>query len=216
MAITVACSCGKSFLVKDEAVGKRTKCRYCGALLDIKESTELPSDDDRPEDQGHRLPVLWLGVGVFCVALIAGAIVLDGKMKVDWANEEVASTVQKARQAADQKQWDKALGLLREALGIARATKFGDAHKFMAMVEGAKANELVALRVEEARKAVDLQQWDEATRLLNDAIAINKATKIDEAQRLLSKLRETVAKQEAEQRASQEREREAEEELVLL
>src|SRR5690348_9992307 len=38
MAISFACSCGKSFRAKDELAGKRTKCPACGQVLVIPSS----------------------------------------------------------------------------------------------------------------------------------------------------------------------------------
>ncbi|MDB5313095.1 MAG: hypothetical protein JWO38_7297 [Gemmataceae bacterium] len=65
MPIAFSCACGKSFQVKDEFTGKRTKCPTCGAGLTVPESTAPVSAedeafrmlDDGPEpDQPARLP----------------------------------------------------------------------------------------------------------------------------------------------------------------
>jgi len=136
MGISITCSCGKSFQVKNESAGRRVNCPGCGAGLVIKAPIEPPSEiiEDRSENQGHRIRFLWLGVGVFCAAVIAGAIVVDGQMKAKWANEAVESKVQEAQQAADQMQWDRSLVLLREAFAIEGATKLDNVHKLIARI----------------------------------------------------------------------------------
>jgi WD40 repeat protein len=75
----------------------------------IPPKSSAAPDGEQIEHKPRRFPVLWVGLGVFCAAVIVGAVVLDRKMKADQVNEVVASKVQEAKQPADQRQRDKAL-----------------------------------------------------------------------------------------------------------
>ena len=57
MAIKVSCSeCGESFSVRDEAAGKRVKCRACGTAISVPVSRKKRDDMDPWEQSTPALP----------------------------------------------------------------------------------------------------------------------------------------------------------------
>src|SRR5580698_1106631 len=46
MPIAFNCACGKSFSVKEEFAGKKTKCPACGAALIVPAVSSSPSSED--------------------------------------------------------------------------------------------------------------------------------------------------------------------------
>ncbi len=55
MPITFACSCGKKYTAPDEAAGKQTKCKACGAVVRIpapRKSSPKPKAAEAPPHPG--------------------------------------------------------------------------------------------------------------------------------------------------------------------
>ncbi|WZP00584.1 hypothetical protein EP7_002232 [Isosphaeraceae bacterium EP7] len=93
MAIPINGHCGKQLRAKDESAGKRVKCPAWETVLTIPPKPSGARDGEQNVHKPHRFPVLSVGVGVFCAAVIVGAVVLDRMKKADRANEIAASKV---------------------------------------------------------------------------------------------------------------------------
>lgn len=58
--IQLQCRCGKTLKLKDEAAGKKVKCRYCNAVSQVPEST----DDSSEPDESDLLDLIEQSIGV--------------------------------------------------------------------------------------------------------------------------------------------------------